>query len=80
MYLISTTEVYRAETEAEAKAAIEAAKADSNYELIKYMNEYKEKKLKGEVVETYYKLTLTKSFNDIKDPYNKVDIVYNSED
>ena len=75
-YLISTTETYRVETEEEAAAAIEEAKKDTSYILSKYTSEHKEVKQKGEVVEEYYKVTLTKLFNNIKDPYNNVSISY----
>ena len=65
-YLISTIETYRVDTENEATKTIEEAKQDNSYILSKYTNEHKERKLKGEVVDEYWKLTLTKTFNDIK--------------
>lgn len=79
-FLVSTCEVYRIDSESEAKAAIEEAKSAKGFDLIKYVNEYKERKLKGEVVDSYYKLTLTKIFNDIKEPYSTVSINYHVED
>lgn len=78
-FLVSTTEVYRVESEQEAKDAIEAAKRNSNFTLVKYMNEYKERKQKGEVIDSYYKLTLTKSFNDIKEPSSYVEVKYGTD-
>lgn len=75
-YLISTTEVYRIDTEAEATRAIEEAKADDSYILGKYTSEHKERKSKGEVVDEYWKLTLTKLFNDIKAPDAYVQVDY----
>ena len=75
-YLVSTTEVYRVDTEEEATKAIEAAKNDNSYILGKYTNEHKEKKSKGEIVDEYWKLTLTKLFNDIKEPATLVTINY----
>lgn len=76
-YLVSTTEVYRVETEPEVAAMIDAAKADNRFELTKYNCEVKPIKEKGEgVVGEYYKLTLVKSFNDIKDPITMVEIDY----
>ena len=65
-YLVSTVETYRVDTETEAVAAIEEAEQDNSYILSKYTNEHKEQKSKGEVVDEYWKLTLTKFFNDIK--------------
>lgn len=78
-YLVSTCEVYRVATEAEAKQAIEAAKQDKTFTLTKYVNEYKERKQKGEVIDQYYKLTLTKVFNDIKEPESYVKVNYEKQ-
>ena len=61
-YLISTVETYRVGTEEEATRAIEEAKNDHSYILSKYTSEHKERKLKGEVVDEYWKLSLTKLF------------------
>lgn len=78
-YLISTTETYRVDTEAEATKAIEEAKNDSSYVLGKYTSEHKERKSKGEVVDEYWKLSLTKIFNDIKEADTLVNINYEVE-
>lgn len=77
-YLISTVETYRIDTEAEVKKAIEEAKEDSSFILVKYTSEYKERKQKGEVIDEFYKLTLTKSFDDIKEPVGSTTIEYNT--
>lgn len=52
-YLITTTEVYRFDTEEEATNFIEEAKKEPGYVLTKHTVEYKETKRKGEV-EDYY--------------------------
>ena len=78
-YLITTVETYRVDTEEEASRVIEEAKADTTYTLSKYTNEHKERKSKGEVVEEYQKVTLTKTFNDIKDPISHVEVIYEVE-
>ena len=75
-YLVSTIETYRVDTEAEATRAIEEAKNDNSYILGKYTNEHKERKSKGEVIEEYWKLSLTKLFNDIKEPDTIVTVQY----
>ena len=75
-YLIQTTEIYRADSETEAQEIISAAKAAEEYTLTKYSSEKKEVKAKGELVDEYYKISLTKAFTDIKDPGIQVDIVY----
>lgn len=78
-YLVSTTETYRVDTENEATRAIEEAKQDGSYILGKYTNEHKERKSKGEVIDEYWKLTLTKLFNDIKEPDLIVNVSYEVE-
>ena len=78
-YLVSTTETYRVDTERESAEAIEEAKKDTTYVLGKYTNEHKERKSKGEVVDEYWKLTLTKLFNDIKEPNNVYNVTYEVE-
>lgn len=78
-YLISTTEVYRVDTEAEAQALIEAAKADNHFILNKYVSEYKERKSKGEIIDEYFKVSLMKSFTDIKEPDSQVSVEYTVE-
>lgn len=79
-YLISTCETYRVESENEVKNTIEEAKKDKKFVLTKYVSEYKERKQKGEVIDNYYKLTLTKVFNDLKEPDCNVEVSYKVED
>lgn len=76
MFLITTVETYRVDSENEAVKLIEEAKADKNYVLDKYMNEYKEQKAKGEVVDQYWKVTLKKTFNNIKEPEYNIKVTY----
>lgn len=61
--LLNVVETYRADTEEEAKSLIEDAKTDSSFELAKYSSEYKEKKSKGEVVDSGYIIKLTKNYS-----------------
>lgn len=67
-FLVSTTEVFRVDSDDEVKKLIEEAKSSSMFDLSKYSSEYKEVKQKGEVVDSYFKLSFTKVFNDIKEP------------
>jgi hypothetical protein len=60
--IVKITEEYIVDTEEEAKALIEKAKADTSFELIKYSSDKKEKKSKGEVIDSWYSLKLTKKF------------------
>ena len=75
-YLISTVETYRVNNESDVEALIAEAKNASEYELAKYTREYKEKKSKGEVIDTWYKVTLTKKFTDEKEPDRNVEVSY----
>lgn len=78
-YLITTTEIYRVESEEESKKLIEEAKSDNHFILKKYSSEYKERKSKGEVIDAYYKVSLTKSFTDEKDPQFRTQIEYSND-
>ena len=78
-FLISTTEVHRVGTQGEVDQMIEEAKQDNNFILTKYSTEVKEVKEKKEVVDTYYKVTLVKSFTDIKEPEFQTKITYEVE-
>lgn len=78
-YLIQTTEVYRADTEAEAQGLITEAKQSGEYVLSKYSSEKKEVKVKGEVVDEYWKTTLVKTFTDIKAPEVVANVIYEVE-
>ena len=77
-YLIQTTEMYRVDSESEAKNLIEDAKTSSIYELKKYTSEYKERKQKGEVVDAWWKVVLTKTFTDEKEPMGSAEVGYNN--
>lgn len=67
-YLISTTEIYRADSEAEAVQLIEEAKVDNHFILAKYSSQFKERKQKGEVIDSWYQVSLKKVFTDEKEP------------
>jgi len=75
-YLLETTETYRVADEAEAKELIEQAKKGNNYTLKKYISQYKERKQKGEIIDTWYKVTLVKDFNDEKEPEVAFEVEY----
>lgn len=79
MYLIKAVETYRADSEAEANRAIEEAKKDDRFELIKYEATKKEKKSKGEVIDEWTRVTLHKAFNTEAEPTAIVDVNYNIE-
>lgn len=72
-FLISTTEIFRVDTDEEAKALIENAKKSAMFDLGKYSSEFKEIKKTGE---TYYKVSLTKNFNSITEPSQHIKPTY----
>ena len=78
-YLISTVETYRVDNESEAAALIEEAKNSSKYTLSKYSSVYKERKQKGEVIDAWHRLSLTKVFDDEKEPIRSVSVEYDTE-
>ena len=77
-YLIQTVETYRVDSEAEAKNLIEEAKKEGIYQLKKYNSEYKERKQKGEVIDAWYKVTLTKAFTDEREPIGMYSVGYST--
>lgn len=79
-YLTTVTETYRVDSEGEVEALIAEAKTDNSFNLAKYNREYKERKQKGDVIDSYYKVSLVKVFTDEKDPMESVAIHYEVED
>lgn len=75
-YLVSTVETYRVASEREVETILEAVKNDPKYDLAKYSCVYKETKQKGEVVDSWYRLTLTKVFCNEKEPSGNTEIIY----
>lgn len=67
-FLIRRVETFRVDTESEAKAFIEEQKKNPEYTLTKYSSEYKERKAKGEVIDCWWRVTLTKDYNEEKEP------------
>lgn len=75
-YLIKTVETYRVASEKEAKELIEQSKADKSYTLSKYSSEYKSTKAKGEIVDEWFRVTLTKEFTSEKEPDSTASVTY----
>ena len=75
-YLISVTETYRVDTEAEAAVLIDEAKKENKYDLKKYTSQKKERKQKGEVVDEWHQVVLTKIFDDEKEPIGAATVEY----
>lgn len=63
--LLSNTEVYRVDTEEEAKFLIEETKRKAdNYIVSSYSSVKKEKKKKGEVIAEGYQVKIVKKYSD----------------
>lgn len=77
-YLIKVDETYRADSEAEATKLIDEAKKDNKFVLAKYTSVQKQAKQKGEVVDEWYRVTLTKVFDEEKEPIGSTTISYDT--
>lgn len=78
-YLITTTEVYRVDSEPEVETLINEAKEDSKFSVTKYNCEHKERKQGGEVIDQWFKVQIVKSFNNEKEPDTRVEVSYEVE-
>ena len=77
-YLIKTTEQYRCDSEQEANELIKEAKESGLYTVTKTSSEIKTLKQKGEIVDEWRRVTITKVFNDEKEPYGQVYVSYDT--
>lgn len=71
-YLIKTVETYRTDSEAEAVELVDAAKRDPRYEVIKSTVETRTMKLKGEIVDEWKRVSITKTFAEEKEPFGSL--------
>lgn len=76
IYLTQVTETYRVDSEDQVIKMIEEAKQDGRFILAKHSSTYKERKAKGEVIDAWYRVSLTKQFTDEKEPDATVTISY----
>jgi len=67
-YLIKVTEQYRCDTESEARRLIEEAKQSNQYTVVKSSSEIKTLKQKGEIVDEWRRVMITKEFTSEKEP------------
>lgn len=67
-FLVETVESYRVDTEKEVAELLDEAKKDDRFILNKYDCVKKEKTAKGEVVDSWFRVSLKKKFTDEKDP------------
>lgn len=76
VYLCSTVETYRADYEHEADELINFARESKLYDLKRSNVQKKEVKAKGEVVDEFFLVSLTKSIQDPKNPEVSVKLNY----
>lgn len=67
-YLITKTSTFRVDSEEEAKKFLEELKESCNGIILKHSIEYKERKAKGEIIDSWYRLTVKAAINDEKEP------------
>ena len=79
-YLIKITEQYRCDTEEEAKRLINNAKNSNKYTLTKSSDEIKDLKSKGEIIDEWHRVMLTKVFCSEKEPDCVVNLEEEDED
>ena len=75
-HLISVIETYRVDSEDEVARMIKEAKEDDTCELVKHSSVKKERRQKGEIIDAWYRLSLTKLFDDEKEPCSEVSVSY----
>jgi len=79
-YLIKVTEQYRCDSEAEAKELINEAKASHQYMVTKSSTEIKTLKQKGEIVDEWRRVVITKEFTEEKEPVEQFKPIYSEGD
>ena len=77
-YLIKVDETYRVDSEAEAIELINEARADHKFTLANHASTQRQTKQKGESVDEWFRVTLTKVFDEEKEPIGNTTITYNT--
>jgi hypothetical protein len=78
IHLIKVEETYRADSEKEAAKLINDAKNNNSFTLSKYTSVHRELKQKGEVVDEWQRVTLTKIIDDEREPIGSTVISYDA--
>ena len=79
-YLTTVTETYRMKNDEEVKRFLEELKKDPSFEIVKYNSIKKEKKKQGEIIDEWVRFSVTKRFNDEKEPISEVQVRYDKGD
>ena len=75
-YLTKIVETYRLANEAEVESFLQELKSDNRFTVAKYSSTKKERKEKGEIVDTWIHFEVTKLFNDERDPDTEIEVDY----
>lgn len=75
-YLTKVVETYRLGTEKEVEEFLKELKQDNRFEVTKYSSVKKERREKKEIVDEWIQFTVTKIFNDEKEPEDEITITY----
>ena len=75
-YLTSVVETYRLPNDEAVKVFLEELKKDPAFTITKYSSTKKERKEKGDVVDEWVRFTVTKVFNEEKEPESIINISY----
>lgn len=75
-YLTSVVETYRLPNEEAVKVFLEELKQDPTFTVAKYTSQKKERKQKGEIVDEWVRFSVTKLFNDEKEPDREISVIY----
>ena len=78
-YLTSVVETYRLPNDEAVKVFLEELKRDPAFTITKYSSTKKATKQKGEVVDEWVRFTVTKAFNNEKEPDSVITINYEVE-
>lgn len=75
-YLTSVVETYRLPNDEAVKVFLEELKRDPAFTITKYSSTKKERKEKGDIVDEWVRFTVTKVFNEEKEPESIINISY----
>lgn len=75
-YLTSVVETYRLPNEEAVKVFLEELKKDTTFTVAKYTSQKKERKQKGEIADEWVRFSVTKLFNDEKEPDREISVIY----
>ncbi|AXF52465.1 MAG: hypothetical protein [Caudoviricetes sp.] len=78
-YLIKSVETYRLPTETAVEQFLNKLKEDPIFEVIKYTSTKKDIKERNEIVESFYRVEVTKVFNEEKFPDSEIEVIYEKE-